>query len=41
MEVNSTVIVQNVPASTRPNGVTTLEIKRLTEQYCSVREVQE
>ena len=39
MAVGSTVVVRDVPASSRPNGVTTLEVKRLTVEYCKVREV--
>lgn len=39
MAVGSTVIVRDVPASSNRNGVTTLEVKRLTEEYCKVREI--
>lgn len=39
MPVGATVIVRDVPASSRPNGVTTLKVVRLTEEYCKVREV--
>jgi len=39
MAVGSTVIVRDVPASSNPNGVTTLEVKRLTEEYCKVGEL--
>jgi hypothetical protein len=38
MAVGSTVIVRDVPASSNRNGVTTLEIVRLTNEYCKVRE---
>jgi len=40
MTVGSTVIVRDVPASSNPNGVATLEVKRLTEDYCNVAEVK-
>lgn len=39
MSVGSTVVVRDVPASSNPNGVATLEVFRLTEEYCKVREV--
>jgi hypothetical protein len=39
MTVGSTVIVRDVPASSNPTGVATLEVVRLTEAYCTVREV--
>lgn len=32
-------IVRNVPSSNAPNGVTTLQVKRLTSEYYSVKEV--
>ena len=39
MSVGSTVVVRDVPASSNPNGAATLEVSRLTEEYCKVREV--
>lgn len=38
MQHGQTVVINNVPASTRPGGVVSLEIKRLTEEYFKVRE---
>ena len=39
MAVGSTVIVRDVPASSNPNGVATIEVKRLTSEYCDVQEL--
>ena len=39
MAVGSTVIVRDVPASSNRNGVTTLEVVRLTNECCKVREI--
>ena len=39
MVVGSTVIVRDVPASSRPNGVSTLEVSRITAEYCSIKEL--
>lgn len=33
------IVVHNIPASTRPGGVVSVEIKRLTEEYFKVREI--
>jgi hypothetical protein len=39
MAVGTTVVVRDVPASSNSGGTATLEVIRLTDSYCKVREV--
>lgn len=39
LAVGESVVVTGVPSSSNPSGVATLEIVRLTDEYCKVREV--
>lgn len=39
LEIGESVVVTDVPSSSSPTGFVILEIVRLTEQYCKVREV--
>jgi hypothetical protein len=39
MAVDTTVVVRDVPASSHQGGTTTLEVTRITDSYCKVREV--
>jgi len=39
LAVGESVVVTYVPSSSNPDGVVTLEIIRMTEEYCKVREV--
>ena len=39
MRHGQTIFVNNIPASTRPGGVVSVEIKRMTDEHFKVREV--
>ena len=39
MSVDDVRVIADVPASTRDGGTTTLQIKRLTEEYYDIKEL--